>query len=295
MDLLFAGTGFGIVVGAILTLAAVGFTLQYSVTNVFNLAFTETMIVSGFVAYGLNSNGVNMWWATLAAVGVGAVVSVLMNRLVYQPFIDKGTPLYGLVIVSLALSLILANTLLAITGPLSFRYDVRPQTAFTLGGGVFTDLHVLIVGAALLAMAAIYVLLMKTTLGRAMRAASVDPTLAQSCGVPTRRLVNAAWGVSGALCGGAGVAFLLSTSTFSAMSGRTFIVLVIAAAVLGGIGDAVGAMLGAMVIGLSTELGAIWLDPSYKTAIALLFLLAVLVWRPQGIRAEFARVRGATA
>jgi branched-chain amino acid transport system permease protein/neutral amino acid transport system permease protein len=295
MDLLFAGTGFGIVVGAILTLAAVGFTLQYSVTNVFNLAFTETMIVSGFVAYWLNSQGVSMWWATLAAVGVGAGVSVLMNRLIYQPFIDKGTPLYGLVIVSLALSLILANTLLAVTGPLSFRYDVQPTTAFTVGGGVFTNLHVLIVGSALLAMAAVYVLLMKTKVGKAMRAASVDPTLAQSCGVPTRRLVNAAWGVSGALCGGAGVAFLLSTSTFSAMSGRTFIVLVIAAAVLGGIGDALGAMLGAMVIGLSTELGAIWLDPSYKTAIALLFLLAVLVWRPQGIRAEFARVRGATA
>ena len=83
----------------------------------------------------------------------------------------------------------------------------------------------------------------------------------------------------------------MTTRSFGATSGRAFLVLIIAAAILGGIGDAYGAMLGAVVIGVTTELGAVWLNPGYKTAVALLILLAVLLVRPQGIRAEFARVR----
>jgi branched-subunit amino acid ABC-type transport system permease component len=291
VDLVVAGAAFGVVVGAILALAAVGFTLQYSVTNVFNLAFTETMVVAGFVALWAERSGTGLWVAAVSGVAAGAVISVLLNKLVYQPFIRRGMSLFGMIIISLAMSLVLANLLLAVVGPLSFGYDVRPSVVVTVGAARVTDVQTLVLVTAVVAMAAIHVLLRASRIGKAMRAASVDAGLAQSCGVPTGRIVTIAWLVSGALCGLAGVTYFLSSSTFSATSGRTFIVLVLAAAVLGGIGDAYGAMLGGLVIGLATELGAIWFDPSYKVAIALLVLLGVLLWRPQGIRAEFAHAR----
>ncbi|MEV7648217.1 branched-chain amino acid ABC transporter permease [Arthrobacter sp. NPDC089319] len=295
MEILGAGIGFGLVIGAVLAIAAVGFSLQYSVTNVLNLAFSETMIVSGFVGYWVNSQGMNIWVSALAAIGCGVAVSFLMNRFVYQRFIDKGSSLFVLVVVSLALSMILANLLLVIAGPLSFRYDVPVSTVFSIGGAAFTNVHMVVVVLAALTMVGIHYLLKRTRLGKAMRAASVDPTLAQSCGIPTNRVVNLAWAISGALCGLAGVVYLVSTSTFSATSGRSFVVLVIAAAILGGIGDAYGAMLGALVIGISTELGAIWFDSTFKLAIALAILILVLLVRPQGIRAEFAREREVSA
>lgn len=291
MNLVVSATVFGVVIAAVLALAAVGFTLQYSVSNVFNLAFSETMVISGFAALGANKAGLPLVGAALVGVAAGVVVSVLLNQFVYQPFARRGVSVFQMLVISLAVSLVLANTLLALVGPLSFHYDAKPAVLFTIASAAVTDLQLTVILLALAAMGGMHLLLKKSRLGLAMRAASVDGGLAQSCGIPTQRVVATAWAISGALCGLAGVALFTISSSFSATSGRTFIVLVIAAAVLGGIGDAYGAMLGALVLGLATELTAVWLDPSFKIAIALLVLLGVLMLRPQGIRAEFSAGR----
>ncbi|CAN3130583.1 Branched-chain amino acid ABC transporter permease [Mycobacterium sp. smrl_JER01] len=274
-----------------LALAAVGFTLQYSVSNVFNLAFSETMVVSGFAALGASRVGLPMVGAAIVGVATGVLVSLLLNHYVYQPFARRGVSVFQMLVISLAVSLVLANTLLALVGPMSFRYDITPTVVFTLASAAVTDMQLSVVALALSAMVAMHLLLKRSRLGLAMRAASVDGGLAQSCGIATQRVVATAWAISGALCGLAGVALFVISSTFSATSGRTFIVLVIAAAVLGGVGDAYGAMLGALVLGLATELTAVWLDPSFKIAIALVVLIGVLMARPQGIRAEFSAGR----
>ncbi len=291
VNLIVSATVFGVVIAAVLALAAVGFTLQYSVSNVFNLAFSETMVVAGFAALGAGKAGLPMAVAALVGVASGAVVSLLLNHFVYQPFARRGVSVFQMLVISLAVSLVLANTLLAFVGPLSFRYDVTPTVVFTIASAAVTNLQLIVMALAVAAMAAMHLLLKRSKLGLAMRAASVDGGLAQSCGIATTKVVAIAWVISGALCGLAGVALFLISSSFSATSGRTFIVLVIAAAVLGGIGDAYGAMLGALVLGLATELTAVWLDPSFKIAIALIVLIAVLMARPQGIRAEFSSGR----
>ncbi|WNG86575.1 branched-chain amino acid ABC transporter permease [Mycobacterium sp. ITM-2016-00317] len=291
MNLLVSATVFGVVIAAVLALAAVGFTLQYSVSNVFNLAFSETMVISGFAALGAANAGLPMAGAALVGVAAGVVVSLLLNHFVYQPFARRGVSVFQMLVISLAVSLVLANTLLALVGPLSFRYDVTPTVVFTIASAAVTDLQLVVIGLAVAAMAGMHLLLKRSRLGLAMRAASVDGGLAQSCGIATQRVVATAWAISGGLCGLAGVALFIISSSFSATSGRTFIVLVIAAAVLGGIGDAYGAMLGALVLGLATEVTAVWLDPSFKIAIALLVLIGVLMARPQGIRAEFSSGR----
>lgn len=291
MNLVVSAAVFGVVIAAVLALAAVGFTLQYSVSNVFNLAFSETMVVAGFAALGANRAGIPMAGAALFGVAGGVLVSLLMNRFVYQPFARRGVSVFQMLVISLAVSLVVANVLLAAVGPLSAHYDVTPTVVFTIASAAVTDLQLMVIALAIAAMVGMHLLLKKSRLGLAMRAASVDGGLAQSCGIATRRVVATAWAISGALCGLAGVALFMISSSFSATSGRTFIVLVIAAAVLGGIGDAYGAMLGALVLGLATELTAVWLDPTFKIAIALVVLIAVLMVRPQGIRAEFSTGR----
>ena len=121
-----------------------------------------------------------------------------------------------------------------------------------------------------------------------MRATASDPELARNCGVPTRWVIDSAWLLSGLLCGLAGVALVIELGSFDTTTGSAFLVPVIAAAVLGGVGHPYGAMLGALVIGIASELAATYFDPTYKDVVAFLVLIAVLLIRPQGIFAEVA-------
>src|SRR5450759_3105326 len=107
MSVLIDSFGFGLVAAAVLALAAVGFTLQFAVTNVLNLAYGGVMIVSAYAAYVLNNSGVNVWIATLASIVTGAALSVFLNNVVYTPFQRKGTSPIAMVIVSLGMTLIL--------------------------------------------------------------------------------------------------------------------------------------------------------------------------------------------
>ena len=91
MSLFLASLGFGLVTAAVLAIAAVGFTMQFAVTDVLNLAFGAVMIASAFVAYALNQAGVNVWIGLLAAAVAGAVASVLLNRGIYTPFQRRGS------------------------------------------------------------------------------------------------------------------------------------------------------------------------------------------------------------
>src|ERR1700682_735881 len=98
--------GFGLVSAAVLALAAVGFTLQFAVTNVLNLAYGGVMIVAAYAAYAVNQAGVSIWIGALAAVAAGALPSLFLNSFVYRPFQRRGTVPVALVIVSLGMTLI---------------------------------------------------------------------------------------------------------------------------------------------------------------------------------------------
>jgi len=98
--------GFGIVTAAVMALAAVGFTVQFGVTNILNLAYGDVMTASAFVAYVTYSAGLNPWWGMVFGGLFGAVFSVLLNRLLYTPFIRRGARLFTMIIVTIAVSLI---------------------------------------------------------------------------------------------------------------------------------------------------------------------------------------------
>jgi branched-subunit amino acid ABC-type transport system permease component len=288
LNLLVPSLGFGIVTASILAIAAVGFTLQFGVTNILNLAYGDIMTASAFVGYEATKHGANIWLAVAACALFGAVASMLLNRLLYIPFVRHGTKLFGMIIVTIAVSLIVQNGLQAIWGSSFFSLKFSSGSSYHLSSMVFTSSQLGIMGIAVAAMVAIYAMLRFTKLGKAMRATAADPVLARSCGIATDRVIDVAWLMSGALCGIAGIALAMNVTSFTSTTGGQFLIAIVAAAVLGGVGQPYGAMLGALTIGITSEVAAGLIAPSYKQVVAFAVLVLVLLVRPQGILAEVA-------
>jgi branched-chain amino acid transport system permease protein/neutral amino acid transport system permease protein len=157
-----------------------------------------------------------------------------------------------------------------------------------IAGMVFTTVQLAIIAIAVVAMLLIHLLLRYTKLGKAMRATAADPDLARNCGIATDRVIDLAWAISGALCGLAGVILVMNVTAFTATTGAQFLIPIVAVAVLGGIGQPYGAMLGALVIGITSEVAAAIFNPEYKDVVAFVILVIVLLARPQGILSEVA-------
>lgn len=288
MSLLVPSLGFGLVTASILAVAAVGFTLQFGVTNILNLAYGDVMTASAFVAYVMTEHGSGIWLAVGGCAAFGALFSMLLNRLIYTPFVRHGTKLFGMIIVTIAVSLILQNSLQAIWGSSFFSLSFSTGRSYHLGTMVFTASQLGIMAIAVVAMVAIWAMLRFTKLGKAMRATASDPALARSCGIATDRVIDVAWLISGALCGIAGIALAMNVTSFTSTTGGQFLIAIVAAAVLGGVGQPYGAMLGALTIGLSSEVAAGLVAPAYKEVVAFAVLVIVLLFRPQGIFSEVA-------
>ncbi|MGH2876494.1 MAG: branched-chain amino acid ABC transporter permease [Solirubrobacteraceae bacterium] len=283
MSLLITSIGFGFVTAAVLALAAVGFTLQFAVTNVLNLAYAGVMIVAAYAGYALNERGVNVWVATIGAIVAGSLLSVALNGLIYTPFKRRGSSPIAMVIVSLGMVLILEFGTQAIAGPTNVSYAMSQGATVKAGSIELTVVQLVLIGLSLVVMALVHSLIRYTRLGKAMRATAANPDLARNCGIRTERVVAATWLISGALCGLAGATFAINSGTFSATSADLFLILILAAVFLGGPGEPYGAMLGALVIGIATEASAAVIVSSYKDVVAFVILLAMMTVRPTGL------------
>src|ERR1700730_10481145 len=283
MSLFLDSLGFGLVTAAVLAIAAVAFTMQFAVTDVLNLAFGAVMIASAFVAYALNQAGVNVWLALLAAAAAGSVGSVLLNQGIYTPFQRRGSAPITMVIVSLGMTLIIEFGVQAMVGGTSVSYTMSQGPTVKAGGLELTAVQFVIIGLSIVVMGAVHGLLRYTKLGKAMRATAANRSLARNSGIRTDRIVTATWALTGALCGIAGTVFAINNGSLSATSADLFLVVILAAVFLGGPGQAYGAMIGAVIIGLATEISAAYITPSYKDVIAFLVLLVVMAVRPGGV------------
>ncbi len=288
MNTIVPAIGFGIVTASILAVAGVGFTLQFGVTNILNLAYGDIMTAAAFVAYLVTRAGLSVWLALVTGAAFGSVFSVLLNRCIYTPFVRRGTRLFGMIIVTIAVSLMVQNGLLAIFGANFFSLKLPRPTSVHIAGMVFSTVQLAIIAIAAVAMLLIHLLLRYTKLGKAMRATAADPDLARNCGIATDRVIDLAWAISGALCGLAGVILVMNVAAFTDTTGAQFLIPIVAVAVLGGIGQPYGAMLGALVIGITSEVAAAIFNPEYKDVVAFVILVIVLLARPQGILSEVA-------
>ncbi len=283
MSVLVASLAFGVISASVLAIASIGFTLQFAVTNVLNLAYAAVMTASAYVAYEVNQAGVVVWVSALVGAAVGATMSYLLNRVVYTPFQRRKASPITLVIVSLGMTLIIEFGTQAFVGGTNVSYTMANGPTLGVGSFDFTGAELGIVAVAVATMIAVHVLIRYTRLGKAMRAAAANRDLARVCGIRTARVVTVTWILSGAVCGLAGVVFGMNAGSFGATSTDIFVVLILAAVFLGGPGEPYGAMVGALVIGLGTEVSAAFIQPDYKDVIAFVILLVMLVARPTGL------------
>ena len=283
MTTFLASFGFGLVTASVLAVAAVGFTLQFGVTDVLNLAYGAVMIAGAFIAYVINQMGLSVWIGLVVAMVACSVGSVLLNAGVYTPFQRRGASPITMVIVSLGMTLIIEFGVQAIAGGTSVSYTMSQGPSVRADGLVLSTVQLVVIGLSLLVMAGTHVLLRHTRLGKAMRATAANRTLARNCGIRTAQVINFTWAVTGALCGLAGVIFAMDAGSFDATATDLFLVLILAAVFLGGPGQPYGAMLGAVVIGIATEVSAVFIPADYKYVIAFVALLVMLGVRPAGL------------
>lgn len=278
--------GFGVATASYVALAAVGFTLQAGVSNIFNFAYGDIMITAAFVAYAVNAAGGTLWQLLIVGAVTGAIVSVAMNRLIFRRFVRHGVNQFGMLIVTLWSGLLLQNLLLAVFGPKFFTLQVSSGRLFTFFGArgiLLTGIQLLSIGIAVAAVLIVAAVLRFTRIGMAMRALATNPDLAQASGVQARRVLDFTWIVSGIFCGLGGVVLALATGAFEQTTGEDFLVIIFAATVLGGVGRPVGAAVAALVLGVVMEVSALFIPPNLKELVAFALLVVVLIVRPSGL------------
>lgn len=289
LNLLLSSVGFGIVTASVLALAGVGLSLQFGVTNFVNFAYGDYATLGAYIALLLNEHNVNIWISMIIAGIAVAVFAFLVNRILFQPFIRKRARLLTMLIVTLGLSLVIQNGIQSIWGPNFQNYKVVTPVNYAFGPFLFTNQQLIIIAVAMVCLVGLHVLLRYTRFGKAMRAMSDDVDLAEVSGIDTTRITDLTWLINGFLAGVAGVVLALNTATFTPLLGSFFLFLVFAVVILGGIGYPYGAMLGALVIGIVTEVAGAFMDSAYSQAIAFCLMIILLLVRPQGLFASRGR------
>ncbi len=308
----------GIVTGSLFALGAIGITLIYGILKWGHFAHGDSMMLSGYLAFtfltgsiaGASQSGDieflplttsdlpgatdKLWnfsfgYALLVAMALAAVVTgallVALDRGIYGPLRRRGSGIVVYSIAALGVSLILRSLMLIFWGsdPRFYSGGIRKATDLPFDIRILYD-QIFILAAAIILMAAIYVLLYWTKLGKAMRAMSDNADLARISGINTDRIVVWTWAISGVLVAVAGVMLGLQTQLRPELG---FIILVplFASAILGGVGRPHGALVGGLLIGVFQEVsvGAGVFDPGYKFTVAAILLVAILLIRPQGL------------
>ncbi len=281
--------GFGVVSASIIAVGAMAFTIQFGLTNVLNLSFSGVMTVSAFVAYLTEQSGINIWLGLVLGGVAGAVLTIFLGKTVFKVYARRGTRLFEMVMVTLALGLVIEYAVDAVSRDQIYSLTFPEGASYHIGAATLTESQLIIVGIGIAVFVGLERLLHMTRLGKALRAMAVDPGLARSCGIPTNRIVNATWLISGFLCGVAGVIYVLNALSVSYTTGVIFLPSVIAAAILGGVGSPRGAVLAALLLGLVTQFVAAAGFSAYSSIAAFGVLVVVLLSRPSGVLSAAAR------
>jgi branched-subunit amino acid ABC-type transport system permease component len=275
--------GFGLATASVVALAAVAVSLQVSVTNFFNFAFGDFMTLGAYVAWAANQAGVSFYVAVpIGGIAVGTL-GVLANYLVFRPLMRRGVRPVTLLISGVGLSFLVQNALILIWTPSPRRFSLNLGNALRVGPFLLTPGDLIMIGSSALLLLLLHVMLAYTKFGKAIRATSNNIDLARACGIDSDRVISLTWFVAGLLTAVAGVGLVLQESTLSPTTGFTELFVIFGAVILGGIGRPYGAMLGALIVGVLTEVAGAYTNASYKTSIAFGVVVVLLIFRPQGL------------
>ncbi len=289
----------GLVFSVLLAMAALGLSMVFGTTGLTNFAHGELITFGALSAFfvdqlpgkiAIGGNDVTVIIAVMAAFVAGGVFGWMNDRALWRPLRHRGTGLVAMMIVSIGLSIFLRNVYQYFAGAQVRNYSqygaVEP---WEIGQILLTpkELVVILVGITILVVATS--LLQFTRLGKATRAVSDNPGLAAATGINVERVINTVW-IGGAALAGLAGALLGVTQGFDFQLGFRILLLTFAAVVLGGLGTIWGAILGAFVIGIFTELSTLFIDPEFKFVGALLLLIVILLIRPQGLLGRAQRI-----
>ncbi|HEY8475973.1 MAG TPA: branched-chain amino acid ABC transporter permease [Chloroflexota bacterium] len=296
----------GLVLGGVYALVALGYTLVYGILFMINFAHGEILMIGAYAGFftmqALGRAGVvesHPLLAVLAALLVGmlssAIAGIALERIAYRPL--RNAPRLVPLITAIGASIFLQNAALLMFGP---AIKVYPRLALLTGGwqiGQFflSRLAVAIVVLSLLLMIALYLLIHYTNLGRAMRAVAEDKQTAALMGIDVDRTIVSTFMLGALLAGAAGVMLGFYNNQVNHVIGFMPGIKAFTAAVLGGIGNIPGAMLGGIFLGLAEAIGptALNIPSEYKDVIAFSLLVLVLIFRPTGLLGEILSERRA--
>lgn len=272
---------YGVVLGGILTLGAVGASLLYSILRFSNFAHGDLMTFGAYCAYATVAGfGLPIWASIPVGILGGALAAVLADRLVYRRL--RRTQPVILVIASFGMALIIRSLVMLIWGVQDHSYVKGIQIPMRLGDIVIRPDHLFILAGCVVLVIGLHLFLTRTRMGKAMRALSDNMDLARVTGIDTERVILWTWVIGGGLAGAAGV-FLALDTRLTPMMGWGVLLPIFAGAILGGYGRVYGAILGGMVIGIASELSTAVIEPAYKPAVAFAIMIAMLVVKPAGL------------
>lgn len=275
----------GLSSGSIIALAAIGLTLTYGILKLSNFAHGDFMTLGAYLTWVANSQGVNLWLATLVGC-IGATIAMLISeKLLWKQMRDRRASSTSLIIISIGLALFLRSIILIIWGSTNQSYDLpvmREVNIFGFAVSFYLVERIIVIVLAILAILALHLILQKTKIGKAMRAVADNVDLARISGINVEMVVIFTWIITGILTALAGSMYGLLYGIRPYL-GWFLILPLFASVILGGIGNPYGAIAGALVIGLAQELSVPWLGSEYKLAVAIVIMILILFIRPQGI------------
>lgn len=278
----------GLSLGSVYALGAVGLTLVYGILKLVNFAHGDFLTFGAYMAFLMNVTwGVPLVFAILFGMTLTALLGVLFERVMWGPMRARKAGLLQLMLMSIGLAFVIRYVIQYAWGTQIRSLDVNNfATVEFLGLRIGrTELIVIVVG--FLVLIAVGLMLKYSLLGKQMRALSDDLDLAETAGIDTSRVILYTWLFAGGLAGLAGVLAGAVTDVRPEL-GFGLLLPIFAAVVLGGIGDAFGALVGGIVLGLVIEWSTLFIDFRWKNAVGFAVLVIVLILRPQGI---FGRAR----
>lgn len=313
----------GLAVGGIYALVALGYTMVYGVLQLINFAHSEVFMYGTFAMawifvfiHGTGSVTQSLWHAApililalVAAMAVSGAVALLVERFAYRPLIKRDAPklvaLISAIGASFALSEAmglrdrfagwfglqgnLSNYVASARNNYSNPVTVQPHGLFTIGDYEVTDVDLLVIIAAVFMMIALDLFVRKTRAGRSIRAVAEDPEAASLMGVNSTRTIQLTFLIGGLMAGVAATLYMVRIGTTSSGAGFIFGVKAFTAAVMGGIGNLRGALLGGFVLGVAENWGSAFFGTAWKDVVSFALLILILLVRPSGILGESLR------
>ena len=286
----------GLTIGGIYALIALGYTLVYGILFMINFAHGEIYMFGsfgGFVAltYLVNTGFaerhivITIIAAFLLAMIISSILGALLERIAYRPL--RKAPRLAPLLSAIGASIFLQNVMmLIIKARMQVYPDVIPEEFIEIGTVSISYFQIFIIFGTVFLMVGLYIFIQKSKIGKAMRAVAEDKDAAALMGIDVNRIILITFVIGSALAAAAGVMVGMYYTQINHMMGFIPGIKAFTAAVLGGIGNVVGAMVGGYFLGMAEALGVLVMPSEYKDVIAFGLLVLVLIFRPRGIMGE---------